>query len=95
MIKYIKCYVDIMKSDHKQASSSVISEFIKPKLLDPKIQYGISNIIQDVKQKFGVTWARKKHGEQEWKPWIIWGSSKVCHATSMHWKIKTQDQLQE
>ena len=51
--KLHKYSADIVKSDHKQATSSVISEFIKPKLLDPKVQYGISNIIQDVKQKFG------------------------------------------
>ena len=47
--KVHKCYVDIVKSYHKQVTSSVISEFIRPKLLDPKIQYEISNIIQDVK----------------------------------------------
>ncbi|KAL5545807.1 hypothetical protein UlMin_005494 [Ulmus minor] len=55
-----KCSVDIVKSDHKQAISSVISEFIKPKLLDPKVQYEINNIIQDVKQKFGVNMSYEK-----------------------------------
>ncbi|KAL5547634.1 hypothetical protein UlMin_002865 [Ulmus minor] len=58
--KVHKCSVDIVKSDHKQATSSVISEFIKPKLLDPKVQYGINNIIQDVKQKFGVNMSYEK-----------------------------------
>ncbi|KAL5565461.1 hypothetical protein UlMin_028625 [Ulmus minor] len=55
-----KCSVDIVKSNHKQATSSVISEFIKPKFLDPKVQYGISNIIQDFKQKFGVNMSYEK-----------------------------------
>ncbi|KAL5542611.1 hypothetical protein UlMin_010321 [Ulmus minor] len=58
--KVHKCSVDIVKSDHKQATSSVISEFIKPKLLDPKVQYGINNIIQDVKQTFGVNMSYEK-----------------------------------
>ena len=66
--KYVKvhsCSLDVLNRDHRQAKSWVVGELIKSKFKGVGRLYKPRDIIEDMRQDYGINMSYEKHGALE------------------------------
>ena len=61
------CSLDVIFRDHRQATSSIVGECIKQKLLNPKIVYKPKDIVRDMLYAHGISFSYEKAWKEKEK----------------------------